>query len=70
MEHFRSRDFKNELQARSAVRPPGGVPDESRIRAKGKFPPCPDAHIMLDLRGNIVVERKQARLVELRLSNP
>ena len=50
------------LQAPDTVSSPtfSAVPDKWRIRGKRKFPTGPGAQIMLDLPGDIIVERKQA----------
>ena len=59
------------LQLVAAVSPSPleGVADEGRRGGERKFPPSPGLQIVINLLGNIAVERKQARLVELRLSN-
>ena len=59
------------LQLVAAVSPsPWGVlPMRAVWGGERKFPPSPGLQIVIDLLGDVLVERKQARLVELRLAN-
>jgi hypothetical protein len=58
-------------QSRAAIRPstPGGVPDEGRIRGNGELSPGSGSQILIHLFGNRVIDWKQARFIELGLSN-
>ena len=59
---FLKKRLQTELQAGAAVTPStlGGVPDEGGICGEGKSPQSPGAQIVIYLRGNLAVERKQA----------
>jgi hypothetical protein len=59
------------LQTRAAVSPPSprGIPDEGSIRGNGEFPLGSITQTTIDLIGNAAIDWKQARFIELRLSD-
>lgn len=48
---------------------PGRIPYEWCVRGRREAPPDSDAQITLDLIRDIAIDRKQAGLIKLRLSN-
>src|SRR5580698_4981548 len=58
-------------QSRTGVGPasPGRIPYEWRVRGRRKPPAGSEAQITLDLIRDIAIDRKQAGLIKLRLSN-
>lgn len=66
---FLEQRLKCPLQTRGAISSsaPSGVPDERRIRRKRELPPKPDVKVLLQFPDDGVIDRQQARFVELGL---